>query len=88
MQHLDNFEDIQFQNAVKDKLTLGGNDDKEKKKEKALRVSPLRIFKCTQPQRLPVPIMLSLDSLSSRAKPQPSSHPHTMQNHSPLGQAL
>lgn len=38
MQHLDNFEDIQFQNAVKEKLTLGGNDDKEKKKEKALRV--------------------------------------------------
>ena len=38
MQHLDSFEDIQFQNAVKDKLTLGGNDDKEKKKEKALRV--------------------------------------------------
>lgn len=38
MQHLDAFEDIQFQNAVKDKLTLGGNDDKEKKKEKALRV--------------------------------------------------
>ena len=39
MQHLDNFQDIQFQNAVKEKLTLGGKDDKEKKKEKALRVS-------------------------------------------------
>ena len=40
MQHLDSFEDVQFQNAVKDKLTLGGKDDKEKKKEKALRVRP------------------------------------------------
>jgi hypothetical protein len=39
MQHLDNFQDIQFQNAVKEKLTLGGKDDKEKKKEKALRVT-------------------------------------------------
>lgn len=44
MQHLDSFEDIQFQSAVKDKLTLGGKDDQEKKKEKALRVLPSRIM--------------------------------------------
>ena len=39
MQHLTEFEDIQFQSAAKEKLTLGGKDDQEKKKEKALRVS-------------------------------------------------
>ena len=38
MQHLTEFEDVQFQNAAKEKLTLGGKDDQEKKKEKALRV--------------------------------------------------
>lgn len=50
MQHLDSFEDTQFQNAVKDKLTLGGKDDKEKKKEKALRV---RATFLTPSQRIP-----------------------------------
>lgn len=39
MQHLTEFEDTQFQNAAKEKLTFGGKDDQEKKKEKALRVS-------------------------------------------------
>ena len=39
MQHLTEFEDTQFQSAAKEKLTLGGKDDQEKKKEKALRVS-------------------------------------------------
>lgn len=46
MQHLTEFEETQFQNAAKEKLTLGGKDDQEKKKEKALRVSFLSQAGC------------------------------------------
>ena len=39
MQHLSEFDDKKFQNAAKENLKLGDKDEKEKKKEKALRVS-------------------------------------------------
>lgn len=41
MQHLTEFDEHKFQNAAKENLKLGEKDEKEKKKEKALRV---RIF--------------------------------------------
>lgn len=39
MQHLTEFDNRKLQNAAKENLKLGDKDEKEKKKEKALRVS-------------------------------------------------
>lgn len=40
MQHLTEFDNKKLQNAAKENLKLGDKDEKEKTKEKALRVEP------------------------------------------------
>ena len=46
MQHLQEFDDKSFANAQKENLKLGSKDDKEKKREKALRVRPCHANSC------------------------------------------